>query len=241
VASRDPRYLELISQTVHELRTPLSIVSGYLRMLKGDSESLNDRQIKMIDESEKACGRLNAIIKELSDAGKMDAGSLKLVRRPIDAFSIVDEVAGLVHEASDRGVRLEVRGPAAGATMSGDGMQLRSAFHSIFRALLREKPSNCLVVAERRIEKIDGRAEAVLIVADDGSVQAAYDREPGPFHEKRGGTGLSLQLARRVVEGHGGRLVSPTALDKPDPGRDPEDPLWKGSAVIHLPITESAR
>jgi signal transduction histidine kinase len=233
-----PTYPQLISHTVHELRTPLSVVSGYLRMLKGDMQSLTERQIKMIDEAEKSCGRAIDIVKELSDVGKLDAGLLKLSRKPLDAFAIVDEVAGLVHEARDREVRLEVRGPAAGARMSGDATRLGAAFDAIFRAILREKPGRCTVVAERRLEKIDGRWSALLIVADEGSVQAAYDREPGPFHEKRGGTGLSLPLARRVIEEHGGRLQSPVPLDEPEPGLEPKDPLWRGSAIISFPITE---
>jgi signal transduction histidine kinase len=233
-----PTYPQLISHTVHELRTPLSVVSGYLRMLKGDMQSLTERQIKMIDEAEKSCGRAIDIVKELSDVGKLDAGLLKLSRKPLDAFAIVDEVAGLVHEARDREVRLEVRGPVAGARMSGDATRLGAAFDAIFRAILREKPGRCTVVAERRLEKIDGRWSALLIVADEGSVQAAYDREPGPFHEKRGGTGLSLPLARRVIEEHGGRLQSPVPLDEPEPGLEPKDPLWRGSAIISFPITE---
>ena len=241
VESRKPSYPQLLSQAVHELRTPLSVVGGYLRMLKGDAQSLNERQLKMIDEAEKSCARLVSIAAELSEVGRMDAGDIKLARAPIDAFAIVDEVAALVHEAKDRKVRLEVRGPSKGATMSGDATRLRTAFGAIFRAILREKPGDCTVVAERRIERVDGRASAILIIADDGSVQAAYDREPEPFYEKRGGTGLSLQFARRVVEAHGGRVLAPMPLDEPEPGQEPKDPLWRGSAVISLPITESAR
>jgi hypothetical protein len=97
------------------------------------------------------------------------------------------------------------------------------------------------VVAERRIEKIDGRATAIVIVAEESSVQAAYDREPGPFDEKRGGMGLALPLARRVIEGHGGRIWAPAAIGGPrEPGSSSwnDDPLARGSAVISLPITE---
>jgi hypothetical protein len=77
-------------------------------------------------------------------------------------------------------------------------------------------------------------------VAEEASVQAAYDREPGPFDEDRGGVGLALPLARRVIEGHGGRLWAPMPSDGhlPEPGRPSNDPLARGSAIISLPITE---
>ena len=81
-----------------------------------------------------------------------------------------------------------------------------------------------------------------MIVAEEASVQAAYDREPGPFDEKRGGLGLALPLARRVIEGHGGRLWSPAPRRATrSPGQRTGDPLRRGSAVISLPITELSR
>jgi len=234
-------YPQLISLAVHEFRTPASVISGYLRMLQTGSDALSDRQRKMVDEAASSCARLVAIVAELSEVGKLDAGFIKLARRPLDAFALLAEVAALVHEAKDRDVHLELRGAVSGATISGDAERLRNAFDAIFRAILREKPGPCTVVAERRIEQIDGRTSAVVIVAAEDSVQAAYDREAGPFFEKRGGMGLALPLARRAIEGLGGRLQSPVPLDAPEPGQEHRDPLYRGSAIISLPITEPAR
>src|SRR5689334_17456762 len=109
----DERYPELLSLAVHELRTPASVVGGYLRMILRDgSQPLGERHRKMIEEAEKSCARLVALIAELSDVGKLDAGLLALQQQPVDAFALVAEVAEHVHEASDREVRLEVRGDA---------------------------------------------------------------------------------------------------------------------------------
>jgi signal transduction histidine kinase len=90
------------------------------------------------------------------------------------------------------------------------------------------------VIAERRFITRDGQTSAVVIISEDASVQDAYEREPAPFDEKRGGLGLALPLARRVIEGHSGRLWSPK------PQRD-GDPVTRGSAIISLPITELKR
>jgi signal transduction histidine kinase len=234
-------YPQLISLAVHEFRTPASVVGGYLRMLQTGNDALSDRQRKMVDEAASSCARLVAIVAELSEVGKLDAGIIELARRPLDAFALLAEVAALVHEAKNRDVHLEVRGSASGATISGDAERLRKAFDAIFRAILREKLGPCTVVAERRIEEIDGRPLAVVIVAAEDSVQAAYDREAGPFFEKRGGMGLALPLARRAIEGIGGRLQSPVPLDVPEPGQEHRDPVYRGSAIISLPITESSR
>jgi signal transduction histidine kinase len=229
------RYPELLSLAVHEFRTPASVVGGYLRMLQRDSEAFTERQRKMIDEAEKSCARIVTLIGELSDVSKLDAGIISLNRQNLDVFALVGEVAEHVQEARDREVSLELRGKSSGATIAGDAARLRSALDAIFRAILREKAGPCVVAADRRIASEGGRTSAVIVVAEDQSVQAAYDSTPGAFDEKRGGLGLALPLARRVIEGSDGRIWSPAKQEGSD------DALSRGSVIISFPVTESSR
>lgn len=228
-------YPELISLAVHELRTPASVVGGYLRMLIRDTEGMTARQQKMVEEAEKSCARMVAIIGEMSDVGKLDSGAISLARQPIDLARLLSEVAEHVHEARDRDVQLVLRDDGSAASMSGDSTRVRSAFDAVFRAILREKAGPATVVAERRREQIDGRPWAVVVIADTANVQEAYERPRGVFDEKRGGLGLALPLARRVFEGHGGRIWSPAATG--DDG-DPSTALSRSSAIVALPLTE---
>jgi signal transduction histidine kinase len=232
VAIPNESYPPLLSLAVHEFRTPASVIGGYLRMLQRDIDApLTDRQRKMIEEAENSCARLVALFAELSDISKLDAGIVALSLKPMDAFSLLAEVAEHVHEPEDRDVHLKVQGLETGARMPGDATRLRSAFGAVCQALLREKAGPCTMVADRRVETRDGRACAVIVVAEEASVQDAYDRPAGPFDEHRGGLGLTLPLARRVIEGHGGRIWSPAAAAD-------NDPLTRGSAIISLPMTE---
>src|SRR5260370_19456614 len=139
-SSTTESYPQLLSLAVHEFRTPASVVGGYLRMLQRDAQSgLSDRQRKMIEEAEKSCARLVALIAELSEVSKLDSGAIALARQPLDLFDLVSNVAYLVVEAKDREVVLEVRGDDGAAPVSGDATRLRSAFDAIFSAILREK------------------------------------------------------------------------------------------------------
>jgi signal transduction histidine kinase len=220
---------QLLSLAVHEFRAHMSIVGGYLRMLERDEdEPLSERHRKWVNDAERSCARMVALLTELNDIGKLDAGLIQVVRRPIDIFALIADTAKHVNEAQERDVHLAVRGTAATTLIAGDAERLRSAFDAIFRAILREKAGPCTVVADRRRDSIDGRECAVVVVAEDGSVQAAYAAPRGPFDEKRGGMGLALPLARRVLESHGGQIWAPAA----DQG------LVRGSAVVAVPLTE---
>ena len=203
-------------------------------MLQKDQDPpMSERQRRMIDEAEKSCARLVAIVAELSDIGKLDSGVVKLAQQPVDLFSLVGKVAELVHEAKERDVQLKLIGPSDHANIMGDPGRLHTAFDAIFRAILREKPGPTTVVAERRFDTRDGQSAALLIVADEGRVQEAYDREPGAFDDKRGGMGLALPLARRVIESHGGRVWSPANTSG---NADAPDPLARGSVIISFPV-----
>jgi hypothetical protein len=120
--------------------------------------------------------------------------------------------------------------------MIGDRVRLRDAFSAVFRAILREKAGPALMVVDRRRAIVDGVNSALVVIADDASVLTAYERDRLPFDERRGGLGLALPLARRVIEGLGGAIWSPAA---PGISKDNQETIARGSAIVRLPITST--
>src|SRR6187401_1089855 len=117
-----PRALSL---AVHELRTPVTVVSGYLRMLlKGQAGPLNEKQQRMLEEAERSCGRISALVSELSELGRLEGGELALGRQPFDFNELVAEMASSMHEGDDRGVHLQVRTFDGPVTVAGDRARL---------------------------------------------------------------------------------------------------------------------
>src|SRR5512134_935259 len=93
----DPRWPKLLSLTTHEFRTPMTVVAGYIRMLLKDRAGpVTDQQRRLLEEAEKSCARLSALLAEMSDLGNLEGGTAPFNRTPIDLRTVLaDAVAGL--------------------------------------------------------------------------------------------------------------------------------------------------
>src|SRR5687768_3635603 len=81
MASEQSLFPRAMSLAVHELRTPVTVVAGYLRMLlKEQGGPLTDIQRKMLEEADRSCGRINALVTEMSELGKLEGGMVEVAR-----------------------------------------------------------------------------------------------------------------------------------------------------------------
>jgi signal transduction histidine kinase len=220
----------LLLLAAHEFRTPANVVGGYLRMLQRDTtHPLSEPQRQMIDEAQKSCARIVALINELTEVANLDTDTAGLNVESFDLFQLIGEVVDDLHEAEGRGVHLQLRGEARGASVSGDRIRLGGAFSAFFRAMLREQPSATIAAVDRRLVRHEGGVSAVIVVAREAKVQQAYEAVAAPFDESRGGLGLALPIARRVIERHGGRVWSPAINGSDDPGA-------RSAVIVSLPL-----
>ena len=197
---------KLLSLTAHEFRSPLSVVSGYIRLLLTDrAGALTDQQRRILEAAETSCARMSALLGEVSELARLEAGTAPFNRSTVDVLRLLRELASELPPLPDREVTIDVGG--APANVHGDAVRLKTAFGSILRALRRE-----LVSSDRIAVRVDPASQggAVRItVAEAAHIDelAALDASAlAPFDEWRGGNGLSLTNARRVIETHAGGI-----------------------------------
>jgi K+-sensing histidine kinase KdpD len=204
----DPRWPKVLSLSVHEFRTPMTVVAGYIRMLLKDrAGALNDQQRRLLEEAEKSCAKLSALIAEVSELSNLEAGTAPFNMHQADLHAALRQAVEELPPLPDREVAIDLQIDAAGVPIQGDPVRLTQALASLIAALRREVIGDGpLTVLGRRtgagyeIHIGDGEAIAAL--------ESEADRDRAPFDEWRGGVGLSLLVARRILQKHGARLLA---------------------------------
>jgi signal transduction histidine kinase len=212
-APTEPKWPRLLSLSVHELRTPISVVAGYLRMvLKDPAATLDERYRRMLEEAEKSCGRLAALVAEMSDLSALEAGTAPFKTAAIDVRALLTAAIDALPPLPDRNVPVELTTGSGPAVVQGDAPRLQSALTSILYGLRREVVTSERLIVQERNAPYKGEPASWIAIADVENIEAvsrADVQDLTRFDEWRGGCGLSLAVARRVIDRHQGSVWSP--------------------------------
>lgn len=210
----DPRWPKLLSLAVHEFRTPITVVAGYIRMLLKDRAGpISDQQRRLLEEAEKSCGRLAALVAEMSDLSNLEGGTATIAHSTADLRSVIDEAISALPPMTDRAISVELQAGEQRVPFQGDAARLRAALTSLMVALRRELVTSDTLLVRLDLTEIDGTRAAVIVMGDDEQLARLVGADTAilpRFDEWRGGSGLSLAVARRVFDSHGGALLGPT-------------------------------
>ncbi len=214
----DGKLSELLSLSVHEFRSPVTVVAGYIRMLLKDrAGSLTDQQRKLLEDAEKSCARLSSLLAEMSDLSNLEADKAPFNRSQTDLRALLAEAIAALPPVPDRQIDVELATGAGTAIVNGDAVRLRGAFTSLVHAIRREVVTSTRLYVREREGEYSGKRASWLAIGDAeqiAALEAATPETLTTFDEWRGGCGLSLPVARRIFAAHGGALWSPAEKTK---------------------------
>lgn len=203
---------EFISIASHQLRTPLSIIKGYVSMIReGNYGPISEPTLKTINKIYLSNERLIKLVADLLDLSRMESGKLQYEFADFDfsgmVDSIVDEFKNPVH---DKGLELKWTKPADALVIWGDSMKLRQVVFNLIDNSLKYTQKGSIEISLQKSNN------TVAISVKDTGVGMTSETAHSLFQKfSRGkdsskintqGLGLGLFIAKKIVDDHHGEL-----------------------------------
>jgi len=229
---------ELVANVSHDLRTPLTVINGYLEGLR--SGLIADRQsAEMAFEAMHAeVTRLLRLVDDLRQVTVLDAGMLPLERKSSTVadltFSVLDRIGPL---AAAKGIVLANEVSTHLPALSLDWERMGQVIFNLLENAVRyTAPGGTITVRAGRAEYPNGRGEHLWLAVQDTGEGIPPEHLPHIFDrfyrgdrsrsKAGGGAGLGLAIVQGIVEAHGGQVTA-----------ESEGIAGRGSTfTIHLPL-----
>ena len=205
---------EFLANMSHELRTPLNGVTGMISLLS--ETTLGSEQRVYLDTMRDSADVLLALIDDILDFSRLEAGRLPLESAPLDLRELLDDVADLLSvRAAEKGVELVVRW-AAGTPRAvlGDAGRIRQVVMNLAANAL--KFTSAGFVAIRASGVLEGGDARLAITIEDSGIGIPEDKLGLIFDKftqadasttrRFGGAGLGLAISRQLAAAMGGSL-----------------------------------
>ena len=201
---------EFLSRMSHELRTPLNAVLGFGQLLA--MGELDEAEGESVDQILKGGQHLLALINEVLDISRIEAGRLQLSLEPVELGDTVGEVLDLVRPlAAERAITITVDRPDGESYVVADKQRLSQVLLNLLsNAIKYNRAAGSARVAI--VTRPDGRTRIEVVDTGEGISDEGLEKLFIPF-ERLGadvqqieGTGLGLTLSRGLVEAMGGHM-----------------------------------
>jgi len=201
---------DLVADLVHEMRTPLTSIIGYARMIQRDDVSDADRKA-FARTIEQEAARLSRMASDFLELARLESGRAFPSREAVALKSLADDVLALLRpQAEAKRILLRDDLPDDLPIIIGDPQRLHQALVNLIGNGIKYcRPSDEVTIGGEVKAN-----EVLLYVRDTGpGIPAAaqkhlferFYRIPRTENEAEG-SGLGLAITRRIVEAHGGRI-----------------------------------
>ncbi|MFP4582424.1 MAG: ATP-binding protein [Desulfococcaceae bacterium] len=206
---------EFLANMSHELRTPLTAVLGMTEALQDQVYGpLNQKQLHSLEIIERAGNHLLALINDILDISKIEAGKLELEVTPVSVPDICESSLRMVRApAEKKGITLYSRFNGRTETILADQRRLKQILVNLLSNAVKFTPEGGMVTltVEDRTEpgRVCFRVRDTGIGIEPEALEQIFEpftQVDGGFARSQDGTGLGLALVRRLVHLHGGEI-----------------------------------
>lgn len=197
----------MLSDIAHDLRTPITTVAGYSKALS-DGMVSEDRKQEYLDAIQAKSVRMNDLIGLLFDYVKLDSEGFSLNKQEIDICELVRECGAMQYsDAEEAGMEIVADIPEDRMILSADKIQMSRVITNLITNAVKHNNKGDQIGLF--VEQQDDRV--LIMVADTGrripDEKAEYLFDPFAMGDEsrnsKGGSGLGLSIAKKIVEMHG--------------------------------------
>ncbi|UFS72318.1 PAS domain-containing sensor histidine kinase [Geomonas sp. RF6] len=202
---------EFVAMMTHDLKSPLTVITGYIQTLTAQKEERIDPTLHLcVQEMEKSAGKMLAMIDDVLDAYRLEAGLLQIDKSPCDLGGILEACC------SDGARDAQVHGSSFEKVITHDlpvlrldGKQIGRVFANLIGNAVKFTPRRGSISVHSAVEEKD-----LVVEVKDTGIGIAQDELPLIFNKyyrsssAQGfkGTGLGLTISKAIVEAHGGSI-----------------------------------
>ncbi len=204
---------EFLANTSHELRTPLTSILGFLRLILDDAVKDPDKQREFLRVAHESAERLLAIINDVLDLAKIEAGRLEVHPSNISTAEVLNDIQQLFnYQMRNKAVEFVISSSSPSPAVHADPQRLRQILTNLLSNALKFTPRSGRI--ELTVDS--GEGSVTFEVRDSGSgiptgeldrVFESFYQVDGSTTRSTGGTGLGLTISRRLARMMGGDLV----------------------------------
>ncbi len=212
-----------LSTMSHELRNPLNSVIGYSdMMLKAMGGPLNVKQTTYVNNINGSAKHLLNIINDILDISKIEAGKVDLIYEDLEWRPFLHELVGFIRERADRkGIGIVIDVAPQTHFIRADGTRLKQILINLLSNAVKFNREQGRVYI--RVAHTDDREWVILQVEDTGigidekdlpNLFTEFYQVDNSYSRHQEGTGLGLNLTRKLVELHGGTITVASTVGK---------------------------
>lgn len=219
IAERDRKRQELVANVTHDLRSPVTSITGYASLIAEGDEASKEVREGYNAAIQNSSSLLVTLLSELAELSTLESGGAKTAFDEIRVKAFFDEMClTFQHQCFERGVKLEVETSEPELSMFADRYLLERVFRNLLGNALRYSSGGAVRLgAEKAGDRVTlsvsdtgpGIPETAMNDLFERGFQA--DHDPGV---QKGASGLGLAICREIVTLHGGTLSAENLKEK---------------------------